>query len=103
MSHSVDTLTIYEQLKSAKLSDQAAKGIANVLKSIAENDLATKTDIEHIRADIAATKVDIEKVRADIEKTIEIIVAKSKAEMIKWVACMLVAQSAIVATLVKLL
>ena len=42
MHEFVDTLTIYEQLKSADLSEVAAKGIANVLKSIMESDLAKK-------------------------------------------------------------
>ncbi len=74
----LDTLQIYERLKSAKLDDLAAKEIAEVIKDVAEGHLATKEDVEKI-------------------------VAKAKVEIIKWVAGMLLAQAAIVATLVKLL
>jgi hypothetical protein len=73
-----DTLQIYERLKGAKLDDLAAKEIAEVIKDVAESHLATKEDVEKI-------------------------VAKAKVEIIKWVAGMLIAQAAIVATLVKLL
>ena len=117
MPGSIDTLSIYQRLKSANLKDEAAQEIADVFRDVIESNLATKTDIELIRADIAATKADveliradieyvktdIEKVKVDIEKTIEIAVTKTKVEIIKWVAGMLVAQAAIVATLVKLL
>ncbi|MBO1223380.1 MAG: hypothetical protein JYX80_03020 [Candidatus Scalindua sediminis] len=54
------------------------KEIAEVIKDVAEGHLATKEDVEKI-------------------------VAKAKVEIIKWVAGMLLAQAAIVATLVKLL
>ena len=74
----IDTLKIYERLKGAKLDELAAKEIAEVIKDVAESHLATKEDVERI-------------------------VEKSKVEIIKWVAGMLIAQAAIVATLVKLL
>ncbi len=74
----LDTLQIYERLKGAKLDELAAKEIAEVIKDVAEGHLATKEDVEKI-------------------------VAKAKVEIIKWVAGMLLAQAAIVATLVKLL
>lgn len=74
----LDTLQIYERLKCAKLDELAAKEIAEIIKEVAESHLATKEDVEEI-------------------------VAKAKVEIIKWVAGMLIAQAAIVATLVKLL
>ncbi|MGR3175058.1 MAG: DUF1640 domain-containing protein [Candidatus Scalindua sp.] len=74
----LDTLQIYERLKGAKLDELAAKEIAEVIKDVAKGHLATKEDVEKI-------------------------VAKAKVEIIKWVAGMLLAQAAIVATLVKLL
>ncbi len=74
----LDTLQIYERLKGAKLDDLAAKEIAEVIKDVAESHLATKEDVEKI-------------------------VVKAKVEIIKWVDGMLIAQAAIVATLVKLL
>ena len=74
----LDTLRIYERLKGAKLDELAAKEIAEVIKDVTEGHLATKEDVEKI-------------------------VAMAKVEIIKWVAGMLLAQAAIVATLVKLL
>ena len=84
MANPIDTLTIYQRLKSAHLEEEAAREIADVFRDVIESNLVSKTDLE-------ATKVDLEKV---IERT--------RADIIKWVAGMLVAQAAIVATLVKL-
>jgi len=92
MGTMVDTLKIYERLKNAELNDKAAKEIAEVFKETIDEQLATKRDVEILRT-------DVEKLR--IELTAEI--QKSKTETIKWVAGMLVAQAAIIATLVKLL
>ena len=96
MGSPVDTLTIYQRLKSAHLQDEAAKEIAEVIKDVTEFNLVTKVDLETTEANL---KKAIEITRADLEKAIE----KTKAETIKWVAGMLVAQAAIVATIVKLL
>ena len=74
----VDTLRIYERLKVANLEKSAAKEIAEIFKETTEDYLVTKNDLEEA-------------------------LARMKVEIIKWVAGMLVAQAAIVATLVKLL
>ena len=92
MNTMVDTLKIYERLKSAELNDKAAKEIAEVFKETIDEQLATKMDI-------TALKTDLEKLKLELTAEIQ----KSKAETIKWVAGMLVAQAAIIATLVKLL
>lgn len=81
----MDTLEIYERLKKAQLREQAAKEIAEVFKEVTERNFATKGDIENLRLGV------------------EKIVSQAKVEIIKWVAGRLVAQAAIVATLVKLL
>ena len=80
----VDTLAIYERLKSANLEDNTAKEIAEVFKDVTESNLVTKADREIVKADL------------------EIALEKTKAEIIKWVAGMLVAQAVVIATLVKL-
>ncbi len=54
--------------------------------------------IEQIRADLT-TK--IEQIRGDISTKIEL--ERTKSEIIKWVAGMLIAQTIVIATLVKLL
>ena len=74
----VDTLRIYERLKVANLEESAAKEIAEIFRETTEDYLVTKSDLEEA-------------------------LARTRVEIIKWVAGMLVAQTAIVATLVKLL
>ncbi len=73
-----DTLSYAKKLKSAGFTDLQAEIQAEAMKDLLISDLATKSDLQ-----------------AEI--------SKAKVEIIKWVAGMLVAQAAIVATLVKLL
>ncbi|MEA3227846.1 MAG: DUF1640 domain-containing protein [Campylobacterota bacterium] len=77
----IDTLSIYERLKNADLDDKIAKEISQILKD------NTQQIIEQQKEELA-TKYDL---------------SDMKTELIKWVAGMLVAQAAVVATLVKLL
>ena len=118
MSPAIDTLNIYNRLKSAGLPEACAKEIAEVFRETIEENLATTTDlktsesnltkyIESVRAEL---KKDIESVRAELKKDIELLraelrkeIAESKASIIRWVAGMLIAQAALIATLVKLL
>ncbi len=74
-----------KKLKKAGFTEQQAEAQVQVLAEIIDENLATKQDIELLRRDI---------------KEME---GRIKADIIKWVAGMLVAQTAIVATLVKLL
>lgn len=69
-----DTLSYAKKLKSAGFTEEQAEIQAQTLKEILGTELTTKKDL-----------------------------ADTKVEIIKWVAGMLVAQAAIVATLVKLL
>jgi hypothetical protein len=74
-----DTLKFVERLKAAGVPEEQAKAEVEALttalnETIAERELATKTDLEAIKADL-----------------------------IKWMAGLLLAQAAVVATLVKLL
>lgn len=92
MAVAIDTLRIFERLREAELPERAAKEIAEVFKENIEEHLATKNDITTVRA-------EIEKVKFELETTI----AKTKVEIIKWVAGMLVAQAVVIAALVKIL
>ena len=69
-----DTLAYAKKLKAAGVPDEQAEVQAEALKDIVNTELMTKRDL-----------------------------TEAKIEIIKWVAGMLVAQAAIVATLVKLL
>ena len=69
-----DTLAYAKKLKAAGVPDEQAEVQAEALKDIVNTELVTKRDL-----------------------------TEAKIEIIKWVAGMIVAQAAIVATLVKLL
>ncbi len=78
MTTAIDTLQLYERFKAANLDERAAKEIAEALREITENNLVTR-QYRDIR------------------------LAELKADIIKWVAGMLVAQAAVIAALVKLI
>ncbi len=78
----VDTLKIYERLKTADLSDKAAKEIAEVIKEIVSEQLVTR---QYLDLRLAEMKSDI------------------VSGIVKWVAGMMVGQAAVIAALVKLL
>jgi hypothetical protein len=87
-----DTLKFVERLKAAGISEPQAKAeaeaLAEALSESAAYPLATKQDIAEIRMEIRDVRTEIE---------------RSKYDLIKWVAGLLLAQAAVVATLVKLL
>lgn len=128
----IDTLQIYEQLRSSSLPDEAAKGIANVIKNVTESELANKQDIAEIHRDIAEIQAEVhrdiagiqaenrrdiadlhnanEQLRAEIKQSIEMAkielrrdIANTKADLLKWMAGMLVTQAVVIAAIVKLL
>lgn len=80
-----DTLAFVKQLRSAGYTDSQAEVQAQAINK-------ALSDFQNSRLNELATRADLQ---AEI--------AKAKVEIIKWVAGMLVAQAAIVATLVKLL
>ena len=82
---SFDTHAYVKKLKTAGFTEEQAEVQAEVLAGIIDDQLATKEDLK------------------ELELSLRQEMAKLKAEIIKWVAAMLVAQAAVVATLVKLL
>ncbi len=87
-----DTLAYSKKLKAAGVPEKQAEVQAEAFAEIIEDRLATKQDILLLQRDIK-----------ELELTLRRDIAAVKSEIIKWVAAMLVAQAAIVATLVKLL
>ena len=87
-----DTLAYAKKLKAVGFTEEQAEVQAEALAEIVEERLATKHDILELKRDVKQLEISL---RHEI--------AKIKADIIMWVAGMLVAQAAIVATLVKLL
>ena len=87
MAHAItfDTLAYAKKLISVGVPTAQAEVQAEALIEIVDENLATKRDLK------------------DMEMTLKLNIQEMKTEIIKWVAAMLVAQAAIVATLVKLL
>lgn len=82
MPTGIDTLQLYERFRSADLPDKAAKEIAEAIKDTVEDRLVTKEYFD-LRL-------------KEIESTI-------KADIVKWVAGMIIAQTAVIVTLIKLI
>ncbi|MEW6739219.1 MAG: DUF1640 domain-containing protein [Nitrospirota bacterium] len=85
----IDTLKIYERLKAADLPEKASKEIAEVFRETIEERLATKQDLKELERHLDLRLKELE--------------SSVKADLIKWVAGMLVAQAVVIAALVKLL
>jgi hypothetical protein len=127
-----DTLSYANELKKVGFTGKQAEVQAKALKRIIDSNLATKQDILMLQKEIAETKGDLQKeiaeTKSDLQKDIEknahaakqdilmlqkeIVetrgdlqkeIAETRGGIIKWVAGMLLAQSAVIATLVKLL
>lgn len=87
MAHAIifDTLAYSKKFIAAGFTQQQAEAQAQALAEIIDDQLATKQDLK------------------EMELAFKSNMAEMKTDIIKWVAAMLVAQAAIVATLVKLL
>ena len=77
------------------------------LRTLVEHDIATKQDIAELRKEIQQGIESLRKKRdvklAELNISLVKEIATAKAKTIKWVAGMIVAQGAVVATLVILL
>lgn len=90
-----DTLKFVEDLKSAGFAEAQAKAMAEVQKNAFAEVFENRDHQAATKSDIAELLLEIERTRRDI--------AEIKADTIKWVAGLLLAQAAVVATLVKLI
>lgn len=89
-----DTLKFVEDLKLAGFAESQAKAMAEAQKR-------AFAEVFENRDHQAATKADIAEVMLEIERT-QRDIAEIKADTVKWVAGLLLAQAAVVAALVKL-
>jgi DNA-binding transcriptional MerR regulator len=120
-----DTLKFAKRLKEAGFTESQAEALASAQVDLIEANLATKSDMFGLKGDIKEVEAsltrdikeveakltrDIESLRAEVKHDLReldhglrIAMAEAKASTIKWVAGLLLAQAALVATLVKLL
>ncbi|KJR40772.1 hypothetical protein MCHI_003343 [Candidatus Magnetoovum chiemensis] len=107
MKVEIEKIRAVVEKTSAEIRAETKTEIEKIRAAVEKTGAETKTEIEKIRAE---TKREIEKTRADldakIEKTrsdLELKLETVKSDLIRWVAGMLIAQGAVIATLVKLL
>lgn len=85
-----DTLAYAKRFKSAGFSDQQAEEVVAALR-----------DVRDARMEEMATKKDIKGLEVDI-KDLEVKIAEAKTETIKWMVGLLLAQTGLIITSLKL-
>ena len=102
-----DTFDYAKKLQRAGLTEEQALVHVEAPRTLVEHDIATKQDIAELRKEIQQGIESLRKKRdvklAELNISLVKEIATAKAKTIKWVAGMLVAQGAVVATLVILL
>ena len=105
-----DTHRFVKNLTAHGFTETQAEALADEQAHLLNANLATKTDIETIKADL---QVEIEKVRAaiqtvkaDLQVEIEKVRAEIqtvKADLLKWMVTAMIAQTGLIVALVRLL
>src|SRR5579885_3647703 len=89
-------------LSKAGFTDAQVQALAQYF----DEQVATKADIEELRLEIGQVRLEIEKVRSDLTQKIAAVdlpLSETKADIVKWVAGLLVAQGAAVVALIRFL
>ena len=109
-----DTHRFVKNLTESGFTEQQAEALAKEQVQLLNSNLATKVDIQAIRADIEAVKAaleaKIETVKTELEAKIEVVKADldakieaSKVDLLKWIVMAMIAQATLIVALVKLL
>jgi len=120
----IDTLTIAQELQTSGLSKKDAEAIAGAMGKFAASELATKEnlketeyrlrkDLEQFRAElqkevrgldvkIAETKAELQKEIAETKAELQKDIRQVATNTIKWVAGIIIGQTAVIFTLIKL-
>ncbi|MDE0210696.1 MAG: hypothetical protein OXJ64_12520, partial [Boseongicola sp.] len=95
-----------KRLTDSGFTERQAETLAEEHVALLNGNLATRADVEGVRAEVAKVVAGMEALRqetkADIAK-VEAKIESSKAELLKWMVGALVAQGGLIVALVKLL
>jgi hypothetical protein len=110
---SIDTLVVFDHLKQAFSEDQAhilSQVLSKVWEAAEAETTATKKDIKELEAalkkDTLALELQISEVDSNLQLKIaetNTLIAQTKADILKWMVGFLLAQTGVIAALVKLL
>lgn len=93
---SFDTLQFVQRLRKAGINEGEAEAIAEAVRDVQDSaDVATKYDLALVQQDIAALRKDV----AVIEAKLEVKIAETKSELIRWVVGVGMLQTAMIAGL----
>ena len=102
-----DTHAYVKRLVSAGMPEPQAEVIADEQRSLMANELATKRDMKELetalKRDMKELETALKRDLMDVETRLEVKLAETKADILKWVAGLLLTQTAVIAALVKLL
>ena len=98
-----DTHRFVKNLTESGFTEQQAEALAKEQIDLLNSNLATKVDIEGIKADLERFKTDLEASIATVKADLEVKIQESKVDLLKWMLTAMIAQGALVVTLVKLL
>jgi hypothetical protein len=104
---SFDTHESVKRLIKAGFTERQAEEqtqlLSETLRDVIESSLATKQDIKEIELKLQKEIKEVEKEIKETELRLELKIAQAKNEILKWVAGFLLAQTGVIAALVKLL
>ena len=100
MSDSVifDQLSFVKRGVDVGVPREHAEWLAQEYTQLLEKNLATKTDIEQLRA---ATKTDIEQLRADTQKDMTALIANAQLKIVVWLSGVVLGTSALLIAILK--
>lgn len=96
----LDTMRVAKRLRDAGFSEAQAESVTDAIREgVTGGDVATKEDIRTLKEDIRALRAELTTAVATLETKI----IQAQAESLKWMFGMMLAQGALVVTLIRLL
>ncbi|MFZ2854985.1 MAG: hypothetical protein WAZ34_12860 [Rhodocyclaceae bacterium] len=93
---SFDTLQFVQRLRKAGINEGEAEAIAEAVRDVQDSaDVATKYDLALVQQDIAGLRKDVAVIKAELEVKI----AETKGELVRWVVGVGMLQTAMIAAL----
>ena len=98
-----DTYAYVKKLRSVGVSEEQAEVQAEALAQLIDERLASKKDITDLKRDLMEMHASLQRDMKQLEMQLEVRLAESKSEIIKWVVGISAAQAALIVTLLKLI